>query len=150
VREFGEVRGKKLSAQAIKEYGKKLAEARKKKAAELGIDSSADSFMKLRNIPTFGMHDHREQVVVDGRKRNRAYGCVLARTWHEYGQDALGRIYCYVDPAVSMAFNPEFKLAHLKAEPDGDAHCELMIKPTSAADRIEFAKEDTDWASVDK
>jgi len=105
---------------------------------------------KFRDLPKFGMHDKREEIQVEGEKRIRTYGCTMAKVWHEYGEDILGRIYCYVDPAKTMAFNPAFKLIHTKTLPDGDGFCELVTRPTTEEEKQDFLVEDTDWASIDR
>ena len=91
-----------------------------------------------------------EYLEVDGEKRSRTYGCVMAEVWHEYGEDELGRLYCYVDPASIMAYNSDFKLIHTKAVPDGDEYCELTIRPTTEKEKQDFLSKKTDWAEVDK
>jgi len=150
VKEFGKEEGKRLIAKAIKEYGKKIGERKREIALSQGLELTPENFQALRDIPTIGMHDHSERVEVAGEKRSRAYGCVMAQVWHEYNQDELGRIYCYVDPANVMAFSPEFKLAHTKTVPDGDEFCELVMRPTTEQDREDFLAEDTDWTELDK
>ncbi|GAI30170.1 unnamed protein product, partial [marine sediment metagenome] len=65
-------------------------------------------------------------------------------------KDDLGRIYCYVDPASTMAYNPEFKIVHTKAVPDGDEFCELALRPTTEKERQDFLFEENDWAYIDK
>ncbi len=96
------------------------------------------------------MHDCIDEVEVDGEKRIRAHGCVMGKVWKEYGQDELGRLYCLVDPASSMAFTPDLKLIHRKAVPDGDPVCELVLKPTTEQDRREFQMKETDWSSIEE
>jgi hypothetical protein len=96
------------------------------------------------------MHERRETVEVDGERRIRLFGCVMARIWKEYGEEKLGSLYCYVDLAKYMAFNPNFKLTHLRALPHGDEYCELAVKPTSAKEREDFSAEDSDRLYTDK
>ena len=74
----------------------------------------------------------------------------MSKVWREYGKDDLGRIYCYVDPASTMAYNPDFKLIHTKAVPDGDEFCELVIRSTTEKERHGFLSKTNDWAEVDK
>ena len=150
VKELGEEKGKKVIARAVKEYGKKIGERKREMAIDQGLALTLENLGKFRDLPKFGMHDRREEVEIEGEKRTRAYGCVMAKVWREYGKDALGRIYCYVDPAKTMAFNPECKLIHTKALPDGDDFCELVTRPTAEKERHDFLAEDTDWASIDK
>jgi len=49
-----------------------------------------------------------------------------------------------------MAFNPNYKYAHMKAIPDGDECCELEVKPTTEEERKDFHTEDKDWFYIDK
>ena len=150
VAELGQERGEKVVARAIKEYSKKIGEKKRNVALGQGLELTPENFNKVSDIPSIGMHDRTEQVESEGEKRYRLYGCVMGKVWHEYGKDALGRIYCYVDPASAMAFNPRFKLIHTKTIPDGDAFCELVMRPTTEKDRQEFLAEDTDWTSIER
>ena len=61
-----------------------------------------------------------EVIEVAGEKRIRAYGCVMGKVWDKLGEGELGRLYCYVDLAKYMAFNPNFKLIHTKVLPGGE------------------------------
>ena len=68
--------------------------------------------------------------------------------WKEYGGEELGRLYCLVDAAQFMSFNPETKFVHLKTIPDGDDCCELVFRPTTEQERKDFEK-DRDWSYLD-
>ncbi len=96
------------------------------------------------------MHTGNEDVEVKGEKRHRAYGCMMARVWKEYGEETLGRLYCYVDPAKYMAYNPDYKLGHTKALPDGDEFCEFCIRKTTSKEQEDFASDDRDWLYIDR
>ena len=150
VRELGSSKGQKLIAQAIKEYSLKIGKAKRDSARAQGMELTRESFLALSDLPSFGMHEGIEEVEVDGEKRIRAHGCAMGKVWHEHGGDDLGRYYCFVDPASSMAFNSGFKLVHTKAIPDGDPYCELVIRPTTEDDRQEFLVKDTDWKSIEE
>lgn len=150
VDEFGEERGKQLVTQAIEEYSRKIGEKKREVVFSQGLEPSLENLVEARDIPTIGMHDRTERVEVEGEMRSRAYGCVMAEVWHEYGKDDLGRIYCYVDPASTMAYNPNFKLIHTKAVPDGEEFCELVVRSTTEQERLDFLSKTNDWAEVDK
>ena len=96
------------------------------------------------------MHRRKEKVVVDGENRTRAYGCVMGELWMEQGEPELGRLYCYVDAVKYMAYNPDFKLIHTKALPDGDDCCELCVRPTTEQEKRDFASPDSDWSYIDE
>lgn len=149
VKELGEEKGRQLIMKAIKDYGKRIGERKRKGLIDKGLDPTPENASKVRDLPKFGMHERAEVLEVEGEKRMRSYGCVMAKIWKEYGEEKLGRLYCYVDPAKYMAFNPEFKLIHLKALPDGDDYCEFVVKPTSEKEREDFLDDDKDWTYID-
>jgi hypothetical protein len=149
VDQLGEEEGRKTVARAIKEYSRKIGSAKRERAAAQGLEPSAETFLQMSDLPSIGMHERIEQVEVDGEKRTRVYGCVMGRVWQEHGGDALGRIYCFVDPASAMEFDPRCKYVHTKALPDGDEYCELAIRPSSKQDREEFEAADTDWMAIE-
>jgi len=101
----------------VKEYSRRIGQAKKERALQEGLDLGPESFHQMSDLPRFGMHERVEEVEVDGEKRIRAHGCVMGNVWREHGKDALGRYYCYVDPASSMAFDPGLKLVHTRALP---------------------------------
>ena len=149
VRHLGEEDGKKMTARAIKEYGRMVGEKKRELAQEEGKELTPETFLGLSDLPSIGMHDQIDEVEVDCEKRIRAHGCVMGKVWKELGKDELGRSYCMIDPASCMAFNPELKFVHTKALPDGDPYCELVIRPTTEDDRQTFASEDTNWTTIE-
>jgi hypothetical protein len=149
VSELGLEEGRRLTERAIKEYGRLIGEDKKKRALELGMDLGPESFQKLSDLPSLGMHDHIEEVEVNGEERIRAHGCVMGMVWQELGKEELGGCYCLVDPASSMAFNPDFKLVHIKSLPEGDPYCELAMRPATERDKTEFACDETDWSIIE-
>jgi len=150
VKEMGEEEGKKCVARAIKEYSRKIGNAKRDKVNAMGLDPSAETFFEVSDLPNIGMHEGIEEIEVDGERRIRAHGCVMGRVWKELGADELGRIYCYVDPASSMALDRRCKYVHTKALPDGDEYCELVMRPTTEKDRADLESADTDWDSVEQ
>ena len=98
---------------------------------------------KVGSCPSIGKESRKRSPSsdgVDGEKRTRAHGCMTSRVWHEYGQEKLGRIYCHVDPASAMTFNPEFKMVHTKTVLDGDPFCELTFRSTNEEDKKSFGR----------
>ena len=152
VDELGEEQGKKLVLKAIKEYGKMIGEKVKADVLEMGLENVPQNYGtgKSRDLPEFGMHEGRERVTINGETRTRAYGCIMGKLWNEMGEGELGRLYCYVDPAKYMAFNPKFKLMHTKALPVGDDCCELVVRQTTEQERKDFKDEEADWSYIDK
>lgn len=148
VEELGEEKGRQLVLKAIKDYGRRIGEKAKENAAAQGLDDNPANYKE--DLPLYGMHDRTETVEVDGEKRIRLYGCVMGKVWHELGAGELGRLYCHVDPAKYMGFNPGFKLIHVKALPDGEEYCELVVRPTTEQEREDFADRDKDWSYIDR
>jgi len=147
INELGERKGKELVLKAIKDYSIRIGEQVKAKVAAQGLDNDPANYKD--DLPLYGMHEGAGLVEIDGEERMRAYGCVMGKVWNELGEGKLGRLYCYVDPAKYMAFNPNFKLIHLKALPDGDEYCELAVRPTTEQERKDFADKDKDWSYID-
>ncbi|MFC1869929.1 L-2-amino-thiazoline-4-carboxylic acid hydrolase [Chloroflexota bacterium] len=148
VEEMGEEKGKQLVLKAIKDYGRRIGEGVKAKATAQGLDNNPANYKE--DLPLYGMHERTETVEVDGEKRIRLYGCVMGNVWRELGAGKLGRLYCHVDPAKYMGFNPDFKLVHTKALPDGEEYCELVLRPTTEQERKDFADNDKDWSYLDR
>ena len=148
VRELGEEKGQKLIMKAIKDYGTRIGTQVKASVSAQGLRNEPANYKE--DLPLYGMHDKIEVVEVNGEKRMRAYGCVMGKTWNQLGEGKLGRLYCYVDPAKYMAFNPDLKLIHLRTLPEGDDYCEFVVRPTTGQDKQEFAAKDTDWSRIDK
>ena len=147
VEELGEEKGKQLVLKAIKDYGARIGREVKAKAIAQGLADTPANYKE--DLPLYGMHERKETIEVGGEERTRMYGCVMAKVWNELGAGELGRFYCYVDPAKYMSFNPNFKLVHTKALPDGDEYCEFALRPTTEQERKDFADKDKDWSYID-
>lgn len=152
IAELGKNQGTQLCSCAIKAYGKLVGNEVRKRVLELGLPLTPGNYGigKSRSLPSFGVHEERETVKIGGEKRIRAYGCALAKVWQDQKEQELGRLYCYVDPAKYMAYNPDYKLVHTKTLPDGDSYCEFCIRRTTAEERGAFASEHQDWFFIDK
>lgn len=148
-RELGEERGRELAVRAIREYGCKIAAKVREGAEARGLPLTPENYNGGGpNWPSLGACDRVERIEVEGEQRVRIYGCGLAKAWQAQGQEALGRLYCLIDVAKMMAYNPGFKVIHLQAEPDGDPYCELVTRETTAQEREDFAL-NGDWSYID-
>jgi len=150
--EFGEEVGRRIVLKAIKRYGIMIGKEVKRAVRADSLPLTPDNYGvgNSRSLPEFGMHERSEELEVNGEKRSRAYGCVMAKVWKEYDEEKLGRLYCYVDPAKYMAYNPNYKLAHVTAIPDGSPYCEFCIEETTQQERDNFASPDADWDYIDR
>lgn len=140
VENLGEKDGMELIAKAIRMYGKLIGEKIRRKVLEKGFDPTPENWFYGEDIPEFGMHEKIDTVQVEGEMRIRAYGCILAKIWKEYDESKLGRLYCYIDPVKYMAYNPEFKLVHVKTVLEGYDYCEFSVRPTTEEERELFRK----------
>ena len=148
--ELGEERGRALAVKAIREYGVKIAAKARRGVEERGLPLTPENYdAGGPNWPSLGTCDRVERVEVEGEPRTRIYGCGLAKTSQAQGQEALGRLYCLIDVAKMMAYNPAYKVIHLQAELDGDPYCELATRETSEQEREEFARNE-DWSAIDR
>lgn len=126
IKEFGEEKAKELSLKAIMEYGKLIGER------------------IIRGLPDFPKYGASEKT-----EGNRVYGCKIAEVFLEYGMEKFGCIYCYVDPAKSMAMNPEKKIIHTSCVLLGDDYCEFETHDTSSDEREFFKSGSIEWKKVD-
>jgi hypothetical protein len=126
VDEFGEQKGKELIVRSILEYGKRIGERTNR---------------GYQDLPSYG--------VVGRFEDNKAYDCVLAKIFREYGEEDLGCLYCYVDPAKSMAVDPAEKIIHKTCAACQDSYCTFERKRTTAKERKDFKEKNSDWRNVD-
>jgi hypothetical protein len=96
-----------LVIKSILEYGKRVRERAKR---------------GLPDLPKYGVYGEWRD--------DKVYDCVLAKIFHEYGEEDLGCLYCYVDPAKSMAADPYHKLMHRDCAACGDDYCTFERVPT--------------------
>ena len=152
VEELGVGRGLKVVARAIREYGRAIGERTREEVVKLGLEPTPENFDRAPTyrVPPYGMYDRVEVVEVEGERRVRVYGCVLAKVWKELGENRLGRLYCYVDVAKYMAYNPNYKQVHVRCVPDGDEYCELAVRPTTEKEREDFTSKDVDRLYADR
>lgn len=151
IQELGEDKGTRLIMKAIKDYGVRIGERTRKEVLDQKLEASPENFGKSNylRVPKFGHHERGETCEVNSEKRTRVYGCVLDKLWKEYGEEKLGRLYFYVDPAKYLAYNPRYKLIHIKALPDGDDCCEMAVRFTTEKERKDFLSKDEDWFYLD-
>lgn len=126
VEELGEKKGKELIIRSILDYGKRVGERIKR---------------GLPDLPKYGVHGKW--------KDGKLYDCVLANIFHEYGEEDIGCLYCYVDPAKSMVVDPDHKLIHKDCAACGDDYCTFERVPTTKKERADFKSMGRDWRNVD-
>ncbi|MFQ5979980.1 MAG: L-2-amino-thiazoline-4-carboxylic acid hydrolase [Candidatus Heimdallarchaeota archaeon] len=132
IEEFGEQIGEELVIKSIMEYGKRIADRISKGKSDL---------------PKWGVYSGNPYQ--DEKGRFIVQGCNLAKVFKEYGEETLGRMYCYVDAAKSMASDSANKLIHTTCEACGDDQCTFEYVPTTEEERKHFVKRDRDWKYID-
>ncbi|MHA2224536.1 MAG: hypothetical protein ACXAC8_05000 [Candidatus Hodarchaeales archaeon] len=130
--EFGEKKGSELVVKSIIDYGRRITEHVKKGGADL---------------PKWGVYSG--EVFQDNEGRHVVTGCNLATIFKQFNELHLGRLYCYVDAAKSMASDPLNKLIHLTCEACGDDCCTFQYVPTTEEERENHLKSDPNWKNVD-
>jgi hypothetical protein len=126
VEQFGQEKGKELIIKSIMEYGKMIGER---------------TMQRKQDLPKYGIYEKFE----DGK----AYGCVFAKIFHEYKEEDLGCLYCYVDAAKSMTVNPKRKLIHKECDACGDDYCFFESIPTTEKEQHQYVEKDVEWKNVD-
>ncbi len=147
--ELGEEKGKELVLKTIKRYGKEIGERRRKEIEEKGLEPTAENFSKgdeLR-IPKFGMHT---DLKTNEEGNMELYGCAMGKFWKEEGEEELGKLYCYVDPAKYMGYNDEYIQIHNKALPAGDKCCEFDVRESTEEEKDLFNSKDKDFSDIDE
>lgn len=146
--ELGEEQGKELVLKSIKRYGRWIGEKRRKEIEEKGLEPIPENFSRgdTLRIPKFGMHSELENTG-DSMK---LYGCAMGKLWSEYGEEELGKLYCYVDPAKYMGFNENYIQIHEKAMPAGDECCDFMVRKSTKKEKELFKSKEEDFLNVDE
>jgi hypothetical protein len=145
--EFGEEKAKELIIKSILEYGRLI-----------------QRYQKQDNLPHYGIYEkqsYKGQEFMDIRKiplpkdeafdlkQYKVYGCALATTFQDLNEEELGRLYCYIDAAKSMAEDPEKKMIHTKCAQCGDDHCAFEFIPTTKKEKKDFRNNDPAWREID-
>jgi hypothetical protein len=125
VDEFGWERGKQMVLNAIKEYGRRVAERTKQ---------------GRQSLPKYGFWERRE---------GKPSLCELGKIVLEYDEMDIGSLYCLIDPAKTIYANPDEKLIHTMCMMVGDEHCEFDTVPTTEREREDFFADGRDWSHVD-
>jgi hypothetical protein len=149
VDELGDEKGKQLVLRAIKDYARRVGDGARRAVVAQGLEPVPENYGKAADLPLYGMHEAKERVDIGGENRVRAHGCVMGKVWIEQGEAELGRLYCFVDAAKYMYYNPDYKMVHTKALPDGDEYCELCVRPTTNREKEDFASDSADWTYID-
>ncbi|NHJ31770.1 MAG: hypothetical protein FK732_02800 [Asgard group archaeon] len=131
VDEYGKEKGKELIIKAIIEYG-----------ARIGKNTTRGE----RDLPKFGVH---KEVFQDESGEFIVKGCNLAKVFKEYDELELGALYCFVDPAKSMAADLSQKVIHKTCEACGDDKCTFAVVSTTEKDREIFDKRGEDLKLLD-
>ncbi len=116
--------GRQMVLDSIKRYGEYVAERTRQ---------------GYQGLPKYGFWERRE---------GRPPLCELGKIMLEYGEPEIGSLYCLIDPAKTMAADPNGKMIHTMCMILGDDHCEFDTVPTTEEEKKDFS-EGRDWAYVD-
>lgn len=129
VDELGEARGRDLVERAIWAYGARIGERTRQRVEGLGLAPTPENM--AHGLDLSPLLFPSEPVIVEGERRSRSESCLLADVWRRYGEEALGALYCLVDPAKMRAYNPEWTMVHTRRIPLGDPCCEFAVRRVS-------------------
>jgi len=149
VEELGEKKAKDMVLKAMMEYGRMVGERNRAGEQDLpfyGLHEKysykEEEFLDTRDMP----QDHTEEMDWDAFK---VYGCVLSQVFKKYDEMELGRLYCFVDAAKTMAVGSSHKLIHTACEVCGDDHCAFESTPATEAEIKMFKNKNLKWKDVD-
>ena len=124
VEKLGWSEGKQLILDSIKLYGEYVAERTKQ---------------GHQGLPKYGFWEKRE---------GKPPLCELGKIMLEMGEPELGAMYCLIDPAKTMAADPDKKMIHTRCMILGHDECQFDTIPTTEEER-ECFKDGKDWTMVD-
>ena len=145
--ELGNDKAKELIVKSMIEYGKLV-----------------DKHQSWDNLPYYGLHEkhsYKGQEYEDARNiplqegesfdygNLKVYGCEIGKAFIDLQEEDLGRLYCYVDAAKSMAEDPNKKLIHSDCILCGDGFCSFKMEQTTEKEKADFESGSGDWKSVD-
>lgn len=148
VEELGEEKGKEIVLKAIQKYGEYIGSQVKEVVENEGLDLTPDNYRikKARSLPILGLNDK----IVEDEEGRKVYGCTMAKVWRELGEEELGKLYCYIDTAKYMYYNPDYKLTHIKAMPAHKTdYCLFSLEETTEKEKEDFFSK-KDWRYLDK
>lgn len=137
VEELGDGQGRVLIEKAVEAYGGQVGAEAAERAKAQGKALTPENFED--DLPQGAWRT--EPVVIDGEERVRVHRCPLAAEWMDWGDPALARLYCGVDQAKMLGFNPEYEYVHVKNMLDGDPYCELVMRRREVAGAAEGVEE---------
>ena len=134
IEQLGKKKGAEVILEAIRDYSKHCADARKKGMVDL---------------PARGIHKKTEMVTKDGKKKLRCYGCGISEEFSIQNEEKLGALYCYIDACSFMMTIPPIKLIHTQMEPLGDPCCEFDLAVAGEEELADVLEENRDFRGVD-
>ena len=150
VKEFGEEKGKELIIKSIMEYGRRIAERSSQGHSDLsnyGVHGryiyEGKEYIDVRNL--LKHHDDKEINF----SKLEIHDCILARIFMEKKEEDLGKLYCYIDAAKSMASDPQAKAIHTRCVLCGDDYCQIKTVKTTKEEQKDFEMSDVNWKNVD-
>lgn len=117
VDELGEVEGKRLVLEVVRNYGTERGQAIREKVENAGLELTIENFAKFSDLPASGWEYTDEGTTY----------CSYAEAWIDRGVEDLGRLYCEVDFALIKAFNPKIRAKRVGSILDGDPGCKLVF-----------------------
>ena len=148
VNQMGEKQAEEIILKSIMEYGRLIEEYTKKTNQDIpfyGIHGKylykGEEFKDTRDIFSKGEDTDFSLLEI--------YDCSLAEVFMFFEEEYLGKLYCYIDAARSMANDIAFKAIHTKCVLCGDEYCQINVEKTTKDEQISFKESEKEWKNVD-
>ena len=148
VNQIGEEHAEELILKSIMEYGRLIEEYATKKKQE-------SPFYGIHGKYMYNGEEYKDTRDFLSRIKDvdfsllEIYDCSLAEVFMFFKEKKLGKLYCYIDAAKSMANDPYSVAIHTKCVLCGDDYCQIDVKQTTDDERISFKESKEDWKNID-
>lgn len=125
--DFGDS-AKETINKAIKEFGLERGRNIAEKVKAAGEELTIDNLDKYYDMPIAAGWGPEPKYDESGRKHSCTKSCTFADLWLSKNWDEIGKIYCEVDPAIRLGYNPDIIYTPTKNILDGDSCCESITE----------------------
>ncbi len=148
VDQFGEEQGKELIVRSIMEYGRLIEEYSKHTDQDHPFYGIHDKYVYKGEefLDTRDIFSEEEEIDFSSLE---IHDCSLAKVFNLLKEEELGKLYCYIDAAHSMANDSSNKAIHTKNILCGDSYCQIKTEITTEKERKNFKESDKNWKYVD-
>lgn len=119
--------GRKIMAQAVREFGEERGKDIARRARNKGNENDLQNYLVNYDMERSGLFGY-ENTYGEEEVRQVFDRCIFAETWMEEGQERYGRIYCEnIDPSIAHGYNERLMCIHDKMMYD-DHKCTFCFR----------------------